>query len=65
MVTPASPTAIPHLLEKHPYLAQNSPAKATQLHPQWIVIDFGSPQPVDALRIRLAKSLRHKISACS
>ena len=37
--------------KSNPYLASKFTGESDALHPQWIVIDFGSPQPIDALRI--------------
>jgi hypothetical protein len=37
--------------KSNPYLTEKFTAESDSLHPQWIVIDFGKPQPVDALRI--------------
>ena len=37
--------------KSNPYLAAKFTGESDALHPQWIVMDFGSPQPIDALRI--------------
>jgi len=40
--------------KSNPYLAAKFTGESDTLHPQWIIIDFGSPQPIDALRISWA-----------
>ena len=40
--------------KSNPYLAAKFTGESDALHPQWIVIDFGTPQPVDAMRIAWA-----------
>jgi hypothetical protein len=40
--------------KSNPYLSARFTGESDSLHPQWIVIDFGSPQPIDALRIAWA-----------
>jgi hypothetical protein len=40
--------------KSNPYLAAKFTGESDALHPQWIVIDFGTPQPVDAIRIAWA-----------
>jgi hypothetical protein len=37
--------------KSNPYLASKFTAESDSLHPQWMVVDFGTPQAVDALRI--------------
>jgi F5/8 type C domain len=37
-----------------PYLTQRFTGESDNLHPQWIVIDFGAPQEISALRIAWA-----------
>ncbi len=37
--------------KSNPYLAQHFTGEGDALHPQWIVIDLGAPQPVEAIRI--------------
>jgi hypothetical protein len=37
--------------KSNPYLAARFTTESDSLHPQWIVIDFGTPQPIDALQI--------------
>jgi hypothetical protein len=40
--------------KSNPYLGSKFTGESDSLHPQWMVIDFGTPQPVDALRIAWA-----------
>jgi len=40
--------------KSNPYLASKFTGEADALHPAWIVIDFGTPQAVDAVRIAWA-----------
>ena len=40
--------------KSNPYLTAKFTGESDALHPQWIVIDFGTPQPVDAIRIAWA-----------
>src|SRR6266436_5468246 len=40
--------------KSNPYLAARFTTESDSLHPQWIVIDFGTPQPIDALQIAWA-----------
>ncbi|HVO57135.1 MAG TPA: discoidin domain-containing protein [Dongiaceae bacterium] len=40
--------------KSNPYLAAKFTGEADAQHPQWIVIDFGTPQPLDAVRIAWA-----------
>ena len=37
--------------KSNPYLTAKFTGESDALHPQWIVIDFGTPQPLDAIRI--------------
>jgi F5/8 type C domain len=37
--------------KSNPYLTAKFTGESDALHPQWIVIDFGTPQSVDAIRI--------------
>jgi F5/8 type C domain len=37
--------------KSNPYLAQKFTGESDALHPQWIVIDFGTPQDISAMRI--------------
>jgi len=37
--------------KSNPYLSSRFTGESDLHHPQWIVIDFGSPQPIEALRI--------------
>ena len=41
--------------KSNPYLSAKFTGESDALHPQWIVVDFGSPQPVDAMRISWAE----------
>jgi len=40
--------------KSNPYLAAKFTGEADALHPAWIVVDFGTPQAVDAVRIAWA-----------
>jgi hypothetical protein len=40
--------------KSNPYLSAKFTSESDAVHPQWVVIDFGSPQPVDAIRISWA-----------
>ena len=40
--------------KSNPYLSSKFTQESDSLHPQWIVVDFGAPQPIDALRIAWA-----------
>jgi F5/8 type C domain len=40
--------------KSNPYLTSKFTGESDALHPQWIVIDFGTPQPIDAIRISWA-----------
>lgn len=48
--------------KSNPYLAAKFTGESDALHPQWIVIDFGSPQPIDALRISWANPFATKFT---
>jgi F5/8 type C domain len=48
--------------KSNPYLSAKFTGESDALHPQWIVIDFGSPQPIDALRIAWANPYATKFS---
>jgi hypothetical protein len=37
--------------KSNPYLSAKFTGESDALHPQWIVVDFGAPQPIDALQI--------------
>lgn len=37
-----------------PYLTERFTGESDALHPQWVVIDFGAPQPISAMRISWA-----------
>ena len=37
--------------KSNPYLDQRYTGESNDVHPQWVVIDLGSPQPVNAIRI--------------
>ncbi len=41
--------------KSNPYLSSRFTGESDLQHPQWIVIDFGSPQPIEALRIAWAE----------
>ncbi len=38
--------------KSNPYLAARFTGEDDALHPQWVVVDFDAPQPIDAIRIR-------------
>src|SRR2546423_14102687 len=40
--------------KSNPYLTKNFTGKSDDLHPQWFVLDFDSPQDISALRIAWA-----------
>jgi hypothetical protein len=40
------------LWKSNPYLDRHFTGEDNSLHPQWVVIDFDHPEPVDALRIQ-------------
>ena len=40
--------------KSNPYLSAKFTGESDTLHPQWIVIDFGTPQAIDAVRIHWA-----------
>jgi len=40
--------------KSNPYLTAKFTGESEESHPQWVVIDFGTPQPVDAIRIAWA-----------
>src|SRR5713226_5435972 len=48
--------------KSNPYLAAKFTGENDSLHPQWIVIDFGAPQHIDALRIAWADPYATKFS---
>jgi hypothetical protein len=48
--------------KSNPYLAARFTGESDALHPQWIIIDFGSPQPIDALRISWANPFATKFT---
>jgi F5/8 type C domain len=48
--------------KSNPYLAAKFSGESDSLHPQWIVIDFGSPQPIEALRIAWANPYATKFT---
>ncbi|HEY6119664.1 MAG TPA: discoidin domain-containing protein [Pyrinomonadaceae bacterium] len=39
------------LWKSNPYLDQHFTGEQNSRHPQWIVIDFGSPKPIDSIRL--------------
>src|SRR6266404_9361762 len=49
--------------KSNPYLSAKFTGENESLHPQWMVIDFGSPQPIDALRIAWANPYASKFIA--
>jgi hypothetical protein len=46
--------------KSNPYLAQKFTGESDALHPQWIVIDFGAPQEISAMRIAWANPYAKK-----
>jgi hypothetical protein len=48
--------------KSNPYLSRRFTGEVDNLHPQWIVIDFGTPQSIDALRISWADPYATKFS---
>lgn len=46
--------------KSNPYLTQKFTGEADLLHPQWIVIEFGSPQDIEAIRIDWANPYARK-----
>jgi hypothetical protein len=41
--------------KSNPYLSQAFTGEIDSLHPQWIIIDLATPQPIDAIRIAWAE----------
>src|SRR6266404_2028441 len=48
--------------KSNPYLSAKFTGENEALHPQWIVIDFDGPQPIDALRIAWAQPYATRFS---
>src|SRR6267378_8575831 len=48
--------------KSNPYLSAKFTGESEALHPQWMVIDFGGPQPIDALRIAWAQPYATKFT---
>jgi len=48
--------------KSNPYLSAKFTGENEALHPQWMVIDFGGPQPIDALRIAWAQPYATKFT---
>jgi hypothetical protein len=48
--------------KSNPYLSKPFTGEDDSLHPQWVVIDLGSKQPVDAIRIAWASPYAKKYS---
>jgi len=48
--------------KSNPYLASKFTSESDSLHPQWMVIDFGSPQSINALRIAWAAPFATKFT---
>jgi hypothetical protein len=46
--------------KSNPYLAQKFTGESDTLHPQWVVIDFESPQEISAMRIAWANPYARK-----
>lgn len=48
--------------KSNPYLTEKFTGESDSLHPQWIVIDFGKPQHISAMRIAWANPFARKYS---
>jgi hypothetical protein len=48
--------------KSNPYLSSRFTGESDALHPQWIVIDFGSSQTIDALRVAWAEPYATRFS---
>ncbi len=48
--------------KSNPYLSAKFTGESDSLHPQWVVIDFAAPQPIDAIRIAWANPFATKFS---
>lgn len=48
--------------KSNPYLTERFTGESDALHPQWIVLDFGSLQDIDALRISWAQPFARRYS---
>ncbi len=46
--------------KSNPYLTQKFTSEDDALHPQWIIVDFGAPQEIDAIRIAWANPYARK-----
>ena len=46
--------------KSNPYLTEKFTGESDELHPQWIVVDFGKPQHISALRIAWANPFARK-----
>src|SRR5271170_734320 len=46
--------------KSNPYLAKKFTGEDDALHPQWIILDFGAPQDIDAIRIAWANPYAKK-----
>ncbi|MGB7281111.1 MAG: discoidin domain-containing protein [Candidatus Acidiferrum sp.] len=46
--------------KSNPYLTKKFTGEDDALHPQWIIVDFGTPQEVDAIRIAWANPYARK-----
>ncbi|MGB7138529.1 MAG: discoidin domain-containing protein [Candidatus Acidiferrum sp.] len=46
--------------KSNPYLTQKFTGEDDALHPQWIIVDFGTPQEIDAIRIAWANPYARK-----
>jgi F5/8 type C domain-containing protein len=46
--------------KSNPYLSQRFTHEGDALHPQWIVVDFESPQSITAIRVAWANPYAHK-----
>lgn len=48
--------------KSNPYLTEKFTGESDSLHPQWIVVDFGKPQHISAMRIAWANPFARKYS---
>jgi hypothetical protein len=48
--------------KSNPYLTAKFTGEPDALHPQWIVVDFGTPQPISAIRLAWANPYASKFS---
>jgi len=53
--------------KSNPYLDEAFTHEASDAHPQWVVVDFVKPRPVNAIRIRWGRpfALRYEVDYCA